>query len=223
MTDEPQQISPIIAESGLPDGAQRILMGAAQVFAKKGYSAATVRQLAESAKMSIPMMYYYFESKEAVFGALMNSAMRYLDENALGPAMNAESPREALRLFIVRHVQIALENPLIIRTLMAAFFGPEEGGPPLEMLEKKKHKESLDWLVGLVPKLGRVREGFSPIFVATMIDNTHHNLVMSVRHLNDPKFDDYRPLLEAYLSDESIDNHIKFLLLGAYEEVFDEF
>jgi len=81
----------------------------------------------------------------------------------------------------------------------------------------------LEWLVQLVPKLGRVREGFSPIFVATMIDHVHHNLVMSVRHLNDPKFDDFKPMLEAYLSAESIDNHIKFLLLGAYEEVFDEF
>lgn len=223
MTEETLHISPIIASSGLPDGAQRILMGAAQVFAKKGYAAASVRQLAESAKMSIPMMYYYFEGKEAVFAALMNSAMSYLDENALGPAMAAESPREALRIFIVNHVQVALENPLIIRTLMAAFFGPEEGGPPLVLLEKKKHKESLDWLVQLVPKLGRVREGFSPIFVATMIDHAHHNLVMSVRHLNDPKFDEFRPMLEAYLSAESIDNHIKFLLLGAYEEVFDEF
>ncbi len=223
MTEETTHISPIIAQSGLPDGAQRILMGAAQVFAKKGYAAASVRQLAESAKMSIPMMYYYFQGKEDVFAALMNSAMKYLDENALKPAMNAESPQLALRLFIVNHVQIALENPLIIRTLMAAFFGPEEGGPPLELLEKKKHKESLEWLVELVPKLGRVRAGFSPIFVATMIDHAHHNLVMSVRHLHDPKFDEYRPMLEAYLSDESIDNHIKFLLLGAYEEVFDEF
>jgi AcrR family transcriptional regulator len=213
--------SPIIATSGLPDGAQQILVGAADVFARRGYSAASVRQLAEASRMSVPMVYYYFAGKEAVFEALMREAMRYTHDQAFLPATLIEAPQEALRAYVRNHLQVAQENPLIIRTLIATFFGPEEGAPPFDSLKREFHDTKMAWLVGHVSRLGRLRPGFSEVFAAMMVDNIHHNLVMSVRHLYDPKFAEFRPLLEAYLSDESIENHIKFFLLGAYDEVFD--
>lgn len=217
---EPTHIPPIISTSNLPDGAKKILVGAAHVFSRRGYSAASVRQLAEAAKMSIPMMYYYFESKEAVFEALLAEASRYVTEKVTEPAM-AAPPREALDLYIKGHIHVALENPLIIRTVFAAFFGPEEGAPPIHKFKEESHDRQMQWLLELVPKIGKLREGFSDLFVAMLIDRMQHGLIMSVRHLDDPKFSAYRPLLEASLTDEAIDQHIRFLLMGAYEEVFD--
>lgn len=222
MSDTCLHIPPIISESKLPDGAQRILVGAAHVFARKGYAAASVRQLAEAAKMSIPMMYYYFESKDAVFEALLKRALEYMQEEIMEPAHQADTGLEALRIFIKRHVKVAQENPLVVRTLMATFFGPEEGAPPLEIFKKDHHGEMLEWLVELVPRIGKVRKEFDPTFVALLINDMHHNLIMAVRHLNDPKFEHFRPMLEERLTDESIERHIWFLLIGAFEEVYDE-
>lgn len=220
MTDPTQNLPPILATSNRPEGAQKILAGAADVFSRRGYSAASVRQLAEAAKMSIPMMYYYFESKEAVFEALMDEAMRYVRQTVIEPAMEAP-PRQALEMYIKGHVHVALANPLIIRTVFAAFFGPEEGAPPIRQFKTQMHDQQMQWLVGLVPRIGRLRAGFDALFVAMLIDRLQGGLMMSVRHLDDPKFADFRPLLEASLTDEAIDLHIQFLLMGAYDEVFD--
>ena len=217
------QIPPIIGESNLPEGAQRILVGAAEVFARKGFAAASVRQLAEASKMSIPMMYYYFDSKDAVFQALLNLAMVYMDQHVMQPAMAADSALESLRIFIKGHVQMAVANPLVVRTLMATFFGPEEGAPSIDMFKEEHHEVLMAWIMSLVPRLGKLREGFTPLFVAMLIDDMHHSLVMAVRHLNDPKFEPFKPMLEERLSDASIDRHIQFLLLGAFEEIYDEF
>jgi AcrR family transcriptional regulator len=48
-----------------------ILDSAAHVFARRGYAAATLAELAESAGYAAPSLYRYFESKEQIFQSLL--------------------------------------------------------------------------------------------------------------------------------------------------------
>jgi AcrR family transcriptional regulator len=48
-----------------------ILLAAADVFARRGYTAATLAELAEAAGFAAPSLYRYFESKEEIFRSLV--------------------------------------------------------------------------------------------------------------------------------------------------------
>jgi AcrR family transcriptional regulator len=48
-----------------------ILLAAADVFARRGYAAATLAELAEAAGFAAPSLYRYFESKEEIFRSLV--------------------------------------------------------------------------------------------------------------------------------------------------------
>jgi AcrR family transcriptional regulator len=53
---------------------QRLLTGAAELFARKGYASTTVREIVEAAKVTKPALYYYFRSKEGIYLELMRAA-----------------------------------------------------------------------------------------------------------------------------------------------------
>ena len=54
---------------------QEILEAALQVFAEKGFAAARMDEIAERARVSKGTIYLYFESKEAVFRALIQATL----------------------------------------------------------------------------------------------------------------------------------------------------
>jgi len=57
-----------------------ILESAAQVFARRGYAAATLAELAEAAGYAAPSLYRYFGSKEEIFASLLALVSAELQE-----------------------------------------------------------------------------------------------------------------------------------------------
>ena len=49
-------------EAGV-EARERLLSGATELFASKGYAATTVREIVERAGVTKPVLYYYFRSK----------------------------------------------------------------------------------------------------------------------------------------------------------------
>ena len=54
---------------------EHILAVGARLFAEKGYDAASMREVAEAAKVAKPTVYYYFSSKEGLFEALLKAGV----------------------------------------------------------------------------------------------------------------------------------------------------
>src|SRR5579863_1905039 len=50
-----------------------ILAAAKRVFARKGYHSTTIADIAKAAKLSYGSIYWYFDSKDALFHALMEA------------------------------------------------------------------------------------------------------------------------------------------------------
>lgn len=68
---------------------EAILAAAKRVFAKKGFHATTIADIAKAAKLSYGSIYWYFDSKESLFHALMEGeehALRAHIERALTDA-----------------------------------------------------------------------------------------------------------------------------------------
>ena len=57
------------------DPRQRLLDAGLKQFANRGYAGTSVQDITEEAKVTKPTLYYYFESKEGLFQALVDQAM----------------------------------------------------------------------------------------------------------------------------------------------------
>jgi len=77
-----------------------ILAAAKRVFARKGYHATTMADVAKTARISYGSVYWYFDSKDALFHALMDSeevALRHHIDAALGGIGTVTDGDEAFR------------------------------------------------------------------------------------------------------------------------------
>ena len=90
--------------SALPDQTKaqeekrRLLLDAAvRVFARKGYHAARVGDIAEEAGVAYGLLYHYFSSKEEVLRTVFRETWRALIATIESVERGGDSPREQLR------------------------------------------------------------------------------------------------------------------------------
>ncbi|TPE53552.1 TetR/AcrR family transcriptional regulator [Amaricoccus solimangrovi] len=136
------------------DGAKRrqILDGARRCFLASGFEGASMGEIAREAKVSKGTLYVYFDSKEALFEALIDEKKRDTAERMLtledtsgpvGDVMRAFGAQLILALVRPDHVALvrlvigASERfPEIARTLFES--GPEHGAKRLEQFLRER-------------------------------------------------------------------------------------
>jgi len=131
--------------TGSPTGVARkelILRAAAKVFSEKGFSAATVRDIADEADMLSGSLYYYFDSKEAMVEAVL---IEYLDTIIRGydaAVAEAEGPVDALEQLVARALRGLVENRQHVTILQNDwhYVGPMKG------IADRQHKVEKVWL-----------------------------------------------------------------------------
>ncbi len=90
---------------------KRILVAAKREFARLGFGGARIDTIAERAKANKRMIYHYFDSKEALFTAVLVDA--YLDIRAAERNLELEKmePRAAIDALVTFTWQYYLKNP----------------------------------------------------------------------------------------------------------------
>jgi AcrR family transcriptional regulator len=79
---------------------------AARVFYQKGYSAASMQEIAEAVGLTKAGLYHYIGSKDRLLFEIMNYGMDILEENVLEKVQSIQNPREKLRQTIAGHVDL---------------------------------------------------------------------------------------------------------------------
>jgi AcrR family transcriptional regulator len=85
--------------TGSPTGLARkelILRSAASVFADKGFSTATVRDIADEAEMLSGSLYYYFDSKESMVEEVLVEYLDLMIRSYQAAVAQADSPATAM-------------------------------------------------------------------------------------------------------------------------------
>lgn len=80
----------------MENSRQRILETARALFFKKGYTASSMREIAEMAGIGKATIYHHFKDKEAIIIELMNSITQSMDGNLKG-LMEISDPVERLK------------------------------------------------------------------------------------------------------------------------------
>jgi AcrR family transcriptional regulator len=91
-----------------------ILLAAADVFARRGYAAATLAELAEAAGFAAPSLYRYFASKEEIFRSIVDLVVREMDATFEAPADRAQPLADRLEALL-------RSQSRVVDTLRSAF------------------------------------------------------------------------------------------------------
>lgn len=98
----------------------KLLAAASQVFAKKGYSGATVKEIADLAGVNISLISYHFKGKEGVFRELVENFGRERLKDAekiLSPPESIEDLRVKLRLWMQQFLHCQVHDDSVCNIL----------------------------------------------------------------------------------------------------------
>jgi AcrR family transcriptional regulator len=100
-----------------------ILLAAAEVFARRGYAAATLSELADAAGFAAPSLYRYFASKEQIFLSLLELVVAELDATFHEPVDRAQPLAARLELLVRAQFRLAESRRAALAVLQSP--GPD--------------------------------------------------------------------------------------------------
>jgi TetR/AcrR family transcriptional regulator len=108
---------------------EKLHSAAAEVFARKGYAAATVREIVQKAGVTKPVLYYYYGSKEGIYKAVLDAALRDF-EDRLAAVENLKGNATLRLTRLCEEVySIFRRHTDVIRLMHAIYYGPPQGAP----------------------------------------------------------------------------------------------
>ncbi len=96
-----------------------ILESAGRVFARRGYAAATLAELAEAAGYAAPSLYRYFRSKEEIFESLLELVSDEIREAFDAPVDRTRPVAERLSALLVTLHRLSAERGELLELLAA--------------------------------------------------------------------------------------------------------
>jgi AcrR family transcriptional regulator len=94
-----------------------ILTHATEVFCKKGYEGASMRDLSRASGMSLAGLYYYFESKQRLLFLIQKHTFSTIVRRLKNRLEGVGDPEERIRIFILNHLEYFLANQAAMKVL----------------------------------------------------------------------------------------------------------
>lgn len=94
-----------------------ILAHATEVFCKKGYEGASMRDLSRESGMSLSGLYYYFESKERLLYLIQKHTFTTIVQRLKARLEGVADAEERVRIFILNHLEYFLANQSAMKVL----------------------------------------------------------------------------------------------------------
>ena len=100
-----------------------MMQAAVQVFAEKGYYAATVRDIVKSAEVAIGTFYFYFPDKETLFVHLYEETADFLLQTIDQAIRGRDDLVQQMSRGIQAYVNIAVFEPAVVQLLLVGGVG----------------------------------------------------------------------------------------------------
>jgi AcrR family transcriptional regulator len=94
-----------------------ILVHATEVFCKKGYEGASMRDLSRESGMSLAGLYYYFESKERLLYLIQKHTFATIVQRLKSRLEGVNDTEDRVRIFILNHLEYFLANQAAMKVL----------------------------------------------------------------------------------------------------------
>ncbi len=163
---------------------QQILLGAARVFAEKGFHKATTRDIARAAGVSEGTIYNYFENKRDLLTAMVDQvAMDSLRQ--LFEAHPDDDLRQLLPALMHDRARLAMEHGLLLVPLLAEVFADEDLRQHLYRQIILPNARRLEEYLQHQIEAGHVRPIDPVIVTRALIGALVSNMLIKLSHLDE--------------------------------------
>jgi AcrR family transcriptional regulator len=94
-----------------PDTAQKILDAAEHLFATKGFSATTIKQIAAESHQNSALIYYYYDSKATLYRHILERLVGRISGEAAARITHQSDPISVVRAVVESQVAVFAANP----------------------------------------------------------------------------------------------------------------
>lgn len=191
--EQPKQPIPDISDRPGSETVARILAAAEELFSRRGFDATSMNDIAEAAGVSKANIFHHFESKNALYLAVVRNACSDSVERLQQLQREDGATPERLSDFAANHLKNMLEHDRVSRLILREIVG-EEGARRAQELAEKVFGENFASLVDIVragQRRGELRADLDPAMVATLLIGANVFFFESqevLRHFKDVDF-----------------------------------
>ncbi|WP_102028465.1 TetR/AcrR family transcriptional regulator [Salirhabdus sp. Marseille-P4669] len=126
---------------------EQILLSAIKIINRRGYSGATMEEIASELLMTKGSLYYYFKNKSDLMYQCHNFVLSQAIFDLESIVIQQRSPEDILRQMIATHIEYAIEEKEVFNMIMEPkrFFNKEQLGFVLEL--RKKYEKLFDQVI----------------------------------------------------------------------------
>jgi len=171
----------------------RILVAAEELFARQGFDAVSMNAIAEAASVSKANIFHHFESKVALYLAVVRHACANIAARLQQLRSNDGAVAEQLADFADNHLKSLLEHDRVSRLILRELAG-EQGAQRAQELAEQVFGQNFENLVEIVrtgQRRGELRDDFDPAMLATLLIGANVFFFQSrevLRHFKDVNF-----------------------------------
>ena len=142
------------------DARERLLAAALEQFARRGYSATSVRELCEAAGVTKPVLYYYFKSKEGLYQQLMEESYSHYESILAELTSFSGNARELVIHFCTGLYSSYTRQLPFVKLCYSVYYGTPQGAPHFDLTQY--YDRLLNVLAGFVEQgiaRGEIKSG----------------------------------------------------------------
>lgn len=119
---------PRLGSRGQPEESRAaILQAAAKEFAEHGIAGARTDAIAREAKVNKALLYYYFEDKETLYGAVLDHAFSAMKANLFHVLDSGLAPRERIMAYVGAYFDFIAANQIYPKLMQREMMRAKEG------------------------------------------------------------------------------------------------
>lgn len=111
------------------DARERLLAAALDQFTLRGYAATSVRELCEAARITKPVLYYYFKSKEGLYLQLMEESFARFEAILTDLTRFSGTVQERVVHFCTGLFTSYTEQMPLVKLCYSIYYGTPQGSP----------------------------------------------------------------------------------------------
>jgi AcrR family transcriptional regulator len=123
-----------------------VLQAARRIFARLGYSAANVEDIAKEAGMAKGTIYLYFKSKEEIFAAVFGNDIESLTDRTIEAMSAVETFGDRLMVFLNLRLAYLRDNQDFVRMYFAEFGGASSCSTVISEIKARHVRRGIEFM-----------------------------------------------------------------------------
>ena len=131
---------------------QRIIQAATQLFARKGFYGTSIAHLAQAIGLTKGALYHHFESKDALFFAVVASVRDDWNREVARDVVQGEDAITRLGILLDEHTRLLNENDMLCLVLSRLMAEMEDANPEYAAVIHEMYEELIGFIEHIIQK-----------------------------------------------------------------------